>query len=350
MIGEFPPHIGGAGMHTYTLAKELTQKGHEVFVITYPHKNIKDIDKIHVLPTKGFNIRYLRELSIMISGKKILIDLIKKENIDIIHGHVLYSAGITAAEVGDKYNIPTYITSHGVDTPQTYNKNPILKKAIKRALDKADHVLAVSNDLIQEIIKTDIKNIKQKTSLHKNAVDINRFKEIPHQKEKEKPTIIFVGRLDKRKNISRLLDAKKQTQTDFNLLIVGDGFDRKNLEKKVQKENINGVKFMGFRNDIENILPHADVFILPSLNEGLSIALIEALACGLPVIGSDIKGMKEIITPDVGLLINPYNTTSISNAIDKILTDKKLYNKLQSHARKKAIEFSKMEIPYTELK
>lgn len=80
---------------------------------------------------------------------------------------------------------------------------------INKVLIESDNVLAVSNDLMNKILNTNIKNIKNKTLIHLNAVDINKFKEIPH-KNKEKPTVIF-GWLIDRKNVNSLLDAKKQS-------------------------------------------------------------------------------------------------------------------------------------------
>ena len=65
MVGQFPPHVGGVGVHIHTLSKELVKQGHEVYVITYPHKDIEDIDGIHVIGTKGVNIPGIRGLMIL---------------------------------------------------------------------------------------------------------------------------------------------------------------------------------------------------------------------------------------------------------------------------------------------
>ena len=352
MVGDFTPYgpiTGGTGAHMITLSKELIKRGNEVFLITFPMKhNIEEYEDVHIIKCKGFNIRLIRELCLLINGKKKLEKLVKKENIDIIHGHGLYTPGAVATEIGNKYNIPTYVTSHGPDMNVLY-KNPFLKKQINKVLYNADKVLAVSKHLMDKINNTSVKNIQEKTSLHFNAVDISKFKEKP-KKPNKKPTVIFVGNLVKRKNVNTLLDAKKQSKTNYKLLIVGDGPEKDNLKNKVKNENIQDVTFTGVKRNVENILPEADLFILPSFVEGLSVALIEALACGLPVIGSNIGGMNEAITPDVGLLIDPYDPTSISNAIDQILSDEKLYCKFKSNARKKAMQFSQMKIPYQELK
>lgn len=350
MIADFMPRIHGLSNHVKTLSQKLTQKGHEVFIITFPNKkNIQKIGKIKIIRPKGRDIRYLNELNIWLKGKKLLENLIKKENIDIIHAHSIFPQGTIATQIGKKYNIPTYVTCHGIDFYKFY-KYPLFKQHIQKVLNKADNILAVSQDLVNKINNTGVKNIQKKTSLHLNAVDINKFQQIPKKNKNKKPIVTFVGTLNKRKNLTTLLDAKKISQTDYKLLVIGDGQDSDKLKKKVKKENIENVTFLGQRNDVENILPYADLFILPSFSEGLSIALIEALACGLPVIGSNIAGMKEVITPQVGLLINPHKPSSIKNAIDKILNNEKTYNKLQSNARKKAMEFAEMKIPYHELK
>lgn len=350
MVGQFPPHIGGVGVHIHTLSKKLIENGHEVYVITYPHKNLKNIDGINVIGTKSLNIPGIRGLLFKKSAKKVLDNLCKNEDIDIIHGHYLFPAGAAAVEIGKKYGIKTYVTAHGSDMFELYKKQSFMRKPIKKILKNADKVFAVSNALKDEILSTKVKGINDKTSIYWNSVDMGKFKEIPNKKKKDKPTIMFVGNLIKRKNISALLNAKKECKTDFNLVIVGNGPLYKNLKNKVKNENIDGVIFTGVKEHLEKIIPTADLLILPSFSESFGLVLIESLACGVPVIGSNVGGIKEIITPDVGLLIDPNNVSSLSKAIDKILSDRELYNKFKSNARKRALDFSEVKIPYEELK
>ena len=70
MVGQFPPHFGGVGVHIHTLSKELVKQGHEVYVITYPHADLADIDGIHVIGTKGINIPGIRGLMFKRNAKK----------------------------------------------------------------------------------------------------------------------------------------------------------------------------------------------------------------------------------------------------------------------------------------
>ena len=166
----------------------------------------------------------------------------------------------------------------------------------------------------------------------------------------QKPIVIFVGNLIKRKNVNVLLEAKKLSNVDYELVVVGGGPLFKELNKMVKNDNIEGVTFTGPRNDVENLIPSADLLVLPSFSESFGLVLIEALACEVPVIGSNVGGIKEIITENVGLLINPNDAKSVSTAIDKLLTDKQLYNTFKSNARSRAMDFSEVKIPYDEMK
>ena len=355
MVGQFPPHFGGVGVHIHTLSKKLVEEGHEVFVITYPHKEIRDIDGIHVIGTKGINLPGIRGLMFKNNAKKALEDLIKKEDIDIIHGHYLFPAGAAAVEVGNKHNIKTYVTAHGSDMFELYKSKPFMRPTIKKVLKNADGIFAVSKALRQEIIATGVSGIAEKTKLSWNSVDITKFslKDDDSFKKEfglfDKPIVLFVGNLIKRKNVGALLEAKKIAKSDYYLVIVGDGPLSKKLRKKVEDENIPDVIFTGSRTDVENIIPNCDFLVLPSFSESFGLVLIEALACGKPVIGSDVGGISEIINDDVGLLVNPNDVSSISNSIDKLVDDEDLRVSLSRNARNRAKDFSQVTIPYDEV-
>ena len=355
MVGQFPPHVGGVGVHIHTLSKKLVDEGHEVYVITYPHKEIKDIDGIHVIGTKGLNIPGVRGLMFKKNAKKALEELLEKEDIDIIHGHYLFPAGAAAVEVGNAHNIKTYVTAHGSDMFELYKSQPLMRSTIRNVLKGADGVFAVSNALRHEIIATGVVGIAGKTKISWNSVDIDKFSSRENDSFKrehkltDKPIVLFVGNLIKRKNVESLLEAKKIANSDYYLVIVGDGPLFKKLRKKVEEENIRDVVFTGSRNDVEDIIPSCDVLVLPSFSESFGLVLIEALACGKPVIGSNVGGITEIITDDVGLLVNPTKVSSIARAIDQMINDDNLRTILSMNARNRAKDFSEVTIPYDEV-
>ena len=162
--------------------------------------------------------------------------------------------------------------------------------------------------------------------------------------------MLFVGNIIRRKNVESLLEAKKIANSDYYLVIVGDGPLFKKLNKKVEDENIRDVIFTGSRNDVENIIPSCDVLVLPSFSESFGLVLIEALACGKPVIGSNVGGITEIINENVGLLVNPNKVSSIASAIDKVINDEEYRIALSLNARSRAKVFSEVDIPYDEVK
>ncbi len=356
MVGQFPPHFGGVGVHIHTLSKELVRQGHEVYVITYPHKDIQDIDGIHVIGTKGLNIPGVRGLMFKKNAKKALEKLVEQEDIDIIHGHYLFPAGAAAVEVGNEHGIKTYVTAHGSDMFELYKKQAYIRSTVRNVLKKADHVFAVSNALRHEIIATGVRGISEKTSLCWNSVDIDKFSADGDDSFKiennltDKPIVLFVGNLIKRKNVDSLLEAKKISNSDYYLVIVGDGPLFKKLKKKVEDENIRDVIFTGSRRDVEKIIPSCDLLVLPSFSESFGLVLIEALACGKPIIGSNVGGITEIITSDVGFLVNPNKVSSIADKIDKVINDDELRMNLSQNARDRAMKFSKVNIPYDEVK
>ena len=352
MVGQFPPHFGGVGVHIHTLAKKLVSQGHEVYVITYPHKNLKDIDGIHVIGVKSVPVPGLRGLLFAQSARKALEELVNEVDIDIIHGHYLFPAGYAAVKVGKKYNIPTYVTAHGSDMFEVYAKQSFMRPVLRRVLSGADVVLAVSDALKEEIVKT---GVSCDLRIHLNSVNVSKFRHDTLSNFKseigtDKPVVLFVGNIIKRKNVNALLEARKRAKTDYTLAIVGDGPLLSDLKAKVKKENIPDVYFAGARNDVEKIIPAADILVLPSFSESFGLVLIEALACGVPVIGSNVGGIREIITPDVGLLIEPDDFDGISSAIDKLISDESLHLEFKSNARDRAMDFSKVKIPYDEIK
>ena len=364
MVGQFPPHIGGVGVHIHSLAKELVKNGEEVYVITYPHREIKneenknymDNNGIKVIGTKGPNIGGLRSLFYTLFGTIQLIRLVKKENIDIIHGHYIYPAGFIAVLAGKFTGKKVYVTSHGSDMFELYSRYKFMRPIIKFVLKRADVVLAVSVALKEEILKTNIDGIEDKVGLNWNTVDINKFHP-QDENDKDKfreelniskntPIILFVGNIIQRKNVATILNAKKQLKSDCTLVVVGDGPLLNSLKEKTQEKKIDGVIFTGARKDVANIIRSSDLLILPSYSESFGLVLIEALACAKPVIGSNVGGIKEIITEDVGLLIDPNDSSDLANAIDLILSNEDLRNKFQKNARNRAMDFADVDIPY----
>lgn len=126
-----------------------------------------------------------------------------------------------------------------------------------------------------------------------------------------------------------------ETTPNFEYLIIGEGTERKNLEQLVKQEKLEGrVHFTGFVSDVSTLLQGLDVFVLPSLSEGLSYALLEAGAAGLPIVTTNTGGMPEVIqNNETGLLVPAHNAEALSEALRIVGNDEALRTKLGTAAR-----------------
>ena len=196
-----------------------------------------------------------------------------------------------------------------------------------------DHYVAVSESVQRHIIdKSRISN--EKISVIYNGVNIksqdNAYEQnakTPFKIENEDRILMTVGRLHKQKGHCYLIQAVSKVRKEFpkvKLLITGEGEEENNLKKLVKALDLtNEVVFAGLRSDIEGILPMAELFILPSLWEGLPNALLEAMAAGKPVVATKVGGIPEIVVHgETGILIPPRDTDALAIAIIDLLQNR----------------------------
>lgn len=163
-------------------------------------------------------------------------------------------------------------------------------------------------------------------------------------KEREKPTILAVGRLTREKGFSHLLKAFHQARNSIpaRLVVIGEGKERQQLTSLAETLGIeDDVTFLGFQSNPYKFMAKADVFVLSSLYEGLSIVLVEAMACGAPVISARCpSGPEEIVTDGVdGLLVPPADPEALAEAIIRVLTNPEMARKMALAGRQRADDF-----------
>ncbi len=179
-----------------------------------------------------------------------------------------------------------------------------------------------------------IKNFGQKSkkiSIHPNWIDTDFFS--PQNIEKKENHILFVGRLSEQKNLPMLIDALKGS--DFILDIVGCGELKQDLENLAKNNNVK-VNFLGLlpNDELPNIYNSYPVFVLPSYYEGNPKTLLEAMACGVAVIGTDVSGISSVIKHEQNGLLSNLNPSDLRDAIDRLMADNTLRIKLGGAARK----------------
>jgi L-malate glycosyltransferase len=336
---EFPPLGGGAGNACYYLLKEFSHDNDltvdlvtssvgkfkkEKFSqnITIHYLDIQKKGSLHYQSNKDIAMYYFKAYGYC---KKLVI----ANKYDIAHAFFGFPSGYIAMKLG-----LTYIVSlRGSDVP-FYNKRFywldkfIFKRLSKKIWKRSKATIANSQGLKQMALKN---SPKQKISVIYNGIDIKEFK--PEDKTKNKRlTIISTGRLIQRKGYQYLIPALKNL--DVKLQLIGDGNLDDELKKLARQNNID-VDFLGkkLHKDIAKHLQKADVFCLPSLNEGMSNSVLEAMACGLPVIVTDVGGSRELVNEN-GFVVKKASVSALRKAIERFLNRPELVKEMGLKSRK----------------
>jgi glycosyltransferase involved in cell wall biosynthesis len=256
---------------------------------------------------------------------------IEKEGVNILHSHN-YKSNFYAWRALSNNNIRWVVTKHGRRSGPKLLLYNFLDGFIVR---HADRVIAVSKEIGR---KARLAGIAQKKILLiENGVNLGRFATSTSPEaikeslgiKKEALVVGTIGALTREKGHQYLLRAALKViriYPEAIFLLVGDGTERPNLEKTASSLGIkNSVIFAGMRKDVPEILSILDVFVLPSLNEGLPMALLEAQAAQIPVVAARVGAIPDVLEDGVtGILIPPKAPQAIAEATIKVLSDRKI--------------------------
>ncbi|MBW6479318.1 MAG: glycosyltransferase [Bacteroidales bacterium] len=284
-------------------------------------------------------------LSKMINGFKYLkyyleaYRLARKEcgKPQLLHLNVLFPAGVIALIFRYLFAIPYVISEHWTGyLPANQVKQPATVRWISRMIaKKAGTIMPVTHNLKEAMILNEFHN---RYEVVPNVVDVKYFYPEQNAEKNGKKTILHVSHLaDKHKNVSGILRVIKklsEKRNDFELKIVGDG-DLKPHISYSKKLNLNRdtVSFHGTMStqEIAETMRHSDLFVLFSNYENLPCVIIEAFAAGLPVISTDVGGIREHLTPDKGKLIAARDEQALLDAIDTMLDNLTSFHKEALH-------------------
>ncbi len=346
----YPPHVNGAALATYRQTVELKKRGHQIYVIA-PSTTLKNdytvedgigIFRIRsVLIQKPQEFRVSPQLLVYRRAIKKILSIVEP---DIVHVNNPGFLAIAVVPIAKKMHIPTLATSHFMPENITpYLKIPhmignvlnnIIWKQYAGFYSKLDSVISPTQTGADLLTKN---NLKSDLFVISNGIDLAKYKKKLTQKEAkrkfdlpDKPIVLFVGRLDKEKNINVLLDslALMKKKTDFHLVVAGKGKELDPLMEQAQELGLTPkVTFTGYVSDDElRILYNAaDIFVMPGIAELQSLVTMEAMATGLPVIGADAVALPHLIkNEENGYLFTPGDAKDLSVKLEKLLEDKKL--------------------------
>ncbi|MEE3491935.1 glycosyltransferase family 4 protein [Ruminococcus sp.] len=257
---------------------------------------------------------------------------------DVIYSH-FFQAGIAGVKLATQLGLPSFIANGEADTIDSLKLNN--PNAVRETLDHVTGIISVSTKNKNEIKELSHNDpaIMKKVRIIVNAVDIGRFyKKDREQVRKEMGwsndqfIVAFTGTFIERKGVKRLSHALDRFD-DVYSIFMGVGEEQPTCKNILHCGRVENVKM----NDYLNA---ADVFVLPTLAEGCSNAIVEAVAAGLPVISSDMEFNYDVLDDSCSILIDPNDEEAIYQAILKLKTDPELRNKLASGAEKKAKELS----------
>lgn len=288
--------------------------------------------------------------------------ILLRNKYDIIHAHTFYWSTSACIITGKLLGKPVIVTGHSTLTMlvDEITKGP-QPSFLLSLLKYADKYVAINESICTETAT--IANIpNEKVTVIHNGININTYRPTEDNIQKNNlrrqlglpidcPLIIYHGRLEDYKNIQTLLRALHDIgpkDNNFILLLLGDGPYKANLlDLTNQYELMDNVQFLGFRHNVEDYLRAADIYCLPSFIEGLSLALLEAMASGLTCIASEINGNKALITEGKnGFLFAPSQHLQLGNIIlsqlNSLETNYTLA--LKKAARKRIVEHFSLEI------
>jgi glycosyltransferase involved in cell wall biosynthesis len=274
---------------------------------------------------------------------RMIHSILKKGFFDLIHTHG-YFADIIGIPAAKRLGIPSVSTCHGFIS-NDLNLN-VYNKLDRFALRFANKIIAVSDDVKLNLIRGGIR--ESEISVIQNAVNGNDCDEIhaqdrqterrPLRVAKREFVIGYVGRLSEEKGIKYLIEASsllKEADVPIKTVIVGEGPSRRDLEALVRERKLEEkVFFAGFQAEVESWLRSFDVFILPSLTEGTPMALLEAMACGIPAVASAVGGVPQVIdSRKNGILVSPGKPEEIKNAVHLLYKDEALRTDISAAAQ-----------------
>ena len=239
---------------------------------------------------------------------------------------------------------PVVITIQGSDIFQVPHY-PLGRRATRATLQKCDRVTALTQSLKDAAVATGVA--ADHIDVIPNGVHVADFAPpcITNEGQSQRAKLIlFVGSLITRKGVNHLLDALPQVFAKYpqhRAVVIGNGPEEGTLRQQADRLGLaSRVDFLGFRPqaEIQEWMQRAQVFVLPSLEEGQGVVLLEALASGTPVVASAVDGIREVVTPECGILVPAANSAALAEALCRLLRDDARWQQMSSRARRHMIE------------
>jgi glycosyltransferase involved in cell wall biosynthesis len=345
---EFPPLGGGGGVASYQIGKALTERGHEVDILTtrwrgLPSEGFVDGLRVYRVPVVGrgdlATASLMSMLSFVPSGVAEGYRKLRKRRYDIVNSYFAIPSGPAGVTLARLFGIPHVLTIIGGDIYDptkrlSASNNALLRWVVGRVLNSPAQVIAISQD---------IKNRAQHDLHCKTNIEVIHCGLAPPQFERrsrqelgipeDEVVLISIGRLIRRKALDDVLLALSRLDKGrFRLLVIGDGPEEAHLHDLAQALGLSSrVDFLGAVSEERKFqfLAAADVFVLPSAHEGFGLVFLEAMHCGLPVIASASGGQTDFLRDgETGFLVPVGAEEVLAGRILRLANDERLRRRM----------------------
>jgi glycosyltransferase involved in cell wall biosynthesis len=355
LVSDYPEGMpyGGLQTHIYNLASHIADLNRvETHLVTIADSNMEyKINNLTVHLVKR-PLRIPKLFTIPLDAhlvKKKILEL----NPDVVHVHgTHYPYNLIAGMMMDSY--PTIVTVHGIMAME-YKFNSGLNffgglisyLLEKYTFNKVNQLIVCSKPM--KYILSEITNAE--INIIPNGIDYKSIDRITQKKSIEKPSIIYMGLLERIKGVDILINAIpliKKRLPNIHVYIVGDGSQKaflENLSRKLRVED--NVNFLGYINGDEkySYLKSADVCVVPSRYESFGIVILESMSCGTPLVGTDIGNIPYLLeNGKIGLSVDPDDSSSLADKIIELLDNKELQSKMKLNCQVKVKKFDWIQV------
>ena len=346
------PTFGGSGVVATELGKGLAKKGHEIHFITYSQPSRLDFLNenlfYHEVDFHTYPLFEYPPYETALASK--MVSVVKNEGLDLMHVHYAIphaSAAHMAKEILQEQGIsmPVVTTLHGTDITLV-GKDASYEPVVTFSINQSDGITAVSEDLKKETYSS--FKITKDIEVIPNFIDLQKFKK--QKKDHFKKAIcpndeVLVVHISNFRKVKRVQDVVKifaniRKEIPAKLLMIGDGPERNNTEALCRELNTcEDIRFLGKLEAVEEVLSVADLFLMPSEKESFGLAALEAMACEVPVISSNVGGVPELNLQGITGFLSPVGDVEDMSRKALFVLDKNNLPTFKANALKRAQEF-----------
>ena len=342
------PTYGGSGVVATELGQELAARGHDIHFISYaPPIRMNTADPhIHFHEVEVASYPLFDHPPYTLALATEMLEVFEAESLDILHVHYAIPHSVSAMlarSMAAPRRLPFVTTLHGTDITLVGSNRSYLP-ITKFSIEKSDGVTAISDYLLKQTIKE--FDIKRPIEVIPNFVNCDLYTRTPNEAQRAKwapngePIIMHLSNFRPVKRITDAIEifAIVRAKMPAKLVLIGDGPDRGAAEYLVRKKRLQkDVFFLGKQDAVYEKLSSADLFLLPSQLESFGLAALEAMACEVPVVATNVGGIPEVVTHGVdGFLVEPGDVKAAGQYALDILSRADRGHEMGQLARKNA--------------